>query len=82
MFGGLLIGKSIRIIESTDKTLAGISGRIIDETKNTLILIRGESKMIIPKSIASFELLDERGLIVCIAGSELLGTPQERLSKI
>ncbi len=82
LFGGLLIGNSTKIVESKDKHLLGITGRIVDETKNTLILICTGSKIVVPKSIVSLELVGEKGAVLHVSGSELIGTPQERLSKL
>jgi ribonuclease P protein subunit POP4 len=35
---GMNIGKLIEIIDSKNKTLIGIKGKVIDETKNTLTI--------------------------------------------
>lgn len=34
----LIIGSNIEIIESKNKTLVGLKGKIIDQTKNTITL--------------------------------------------
>lgn len=82
MFSGLLIANSIKIIDSTDKTLIGISGRIVDETKNTLVLLSGQSRIVVPKSVVSFELKDNWGKTNNLVGSELISSPQERINKV
>ncbi|MGI0078774.1 MAG: ribonuclease P protein subunit [Nitrososphaerales archaeon] len=82
MFSGLLIANSIRIVRSTDETLVGLTGRIVDETKNTLVLMREGSKTVVPKSAVSFELVDDIGNARILVGSDLIATPQERVNKV
>jgi ribonuclease P protein subunit POP4 len=81
MFGGMLIDVLAQITESSNKNMLGLKGKIVDETKNTLIIICNDSRKVIPKSIVSLELYPKNGSILRLKGSELLGTPQERLGK-
>lgn len=46
----LMIGSNIEIIESKNKTLIGLKGKVIDQTKNTITL---ETKKGIKKIILS-----------------------------
>ena len=39
-----LIGKKITIVESGNKSLEGIQGRVVDETKNTITIIDEKNK--------------------------------------
>jgi ribonuclease P protein subunit POP4 len=72
-----LIGLPVMITKSSNPTLVGIEGEVIDETKNTL-KIRTESgvKQVL-KDICTF---DFEG--VQIEGSEILGRPENRLKKV
>jgi RNase P/RNase MRP subunit p29 len=48
----ILIGRKIKIVESPNKEIIGISGEVIDETKNMLIIkINKGIKKIIKKQI-------------------------------
>jgi len=50
------IGKKIRITESKNKSLSGITGKVIDETKNTIrILDEKKREKTIIKSQIKFE---------------------------
>ena len=40
----MLLGKQVRIIRADNKHLEGLSGKIIDETKNTLTILTPENK--------------------------------------
>jgi|Deesub1362A_J573_1020465.scaffolds.fasta_scaffold10432_4 ribonuclease P protein subunit POP4 len=71
------IGLRVRIIEATDKSLEGIEGEIIDETKNMLIIeSQGKIKKV-AKDIAKFEI---EGMIV--DGKKIKYRPEDRIRKI
>jgi ribonuclease P protein subunit POP4 len=80
MYAKMLIGKKIKIAESRDKTLLGVSGQIVDETRNTLVVQTATSRKKIPKSIVTIQL-DAADKSFRLQGSDLIGTPQERIYK-
>ncbi|MHB1909519.1 MAG: ribonuclease P protein component 1 [Nitrososphaerales archaeon] len=81
LFGGVLIGTEAKIIVSSDPTLVGRSGFVEVETKN-MLLINDKGKTIsIAKNTSSFEL-DLGGRKITINGSEIVGTPQDRIYKV
>ena len=49
-----LIGLDIKVVDSTNSSLNGIEGRIIDETKNMFKVETDELEKMIPKSGSSF----------------------------
>ncbi len=49
-----LIGLDIRVVDSTNSSLNGIEGRIIDETKNMFKVETDDLEKMIPKSSSSF----------------------------
>ena len=82
MYKGLIIGRSAEIIESTDPSLKGRAGLVIDETKNTVVLRENTGRMIrVPKYIVKLTLASSNEIHepVIISGSELLATPEERI---
>ncbi len=79
MFSGLLVGREILVLASKDKTLNGISGLVMDETKNMLLVLTAEEKQLkIPKSIVTLSLNAKPNRIT-IEGSKLIGTPADRI---
>jgi ribonuclease P protein subunit POP4 len=82
MFSGLLIGKNARVISSSDPSLVGISGEIVNETRNTFAIeiVSKNRTIIIPKMTATFEFKMVPKVLV-MPGKELIGTPQERVYK-
>ena len=76
-----IIGLGVKIVESTDPTLNGVSGSIVFETRNT-ILIRTDFavKQIAKKAAKKIEIKTQSG--VCfISGSSLIGRPEDRTSR-
>ncbi len=49
-----LIGLDIRVVESTNNSLCGVEGRIVDETRNMFTVETGDREKMIPKSGSSF----------------------------
>lgn len=77
-----LIGLKVKIRRSSHPELVGVEGYVIDETKNTLIIV-GEkvwNVWIIPKNVAEFEFeIGDKKIV--IDGKELIGRPEMRLKK-
>ena len=67
---GEIIGEQMKVIESSNKSLEGLHGRIVDETRNTIVL---DSKTI-PKKGSIFEI---NGTVV--NGDALVARPEERI---
>ena len=78
---GELIGLMARVVMSSHPPLVGVEGRIIDETKNLLVLRtkRGDKK--IPKSTSVFLITSPDGNEVKIDGIKIIGRPEDRIRK-
>lgn len=72
------IGLNARVIESEDKNKKGISGLVVDETKNVFRIEANGITKDIPKKEAVFEFLlgSER---VVVDGKKILFRPQDRV---
>lgn len=76
-----LIGTEAKVAKSKHRGYVGISGKIIDETRNTFVILhKGERKRII-KDSAVFRFKFSDGTIVEIDGKLLMGQPEGRLKK-
>ncbi len=71
-----LVGLRIRITRAPNSTLEGIEGVIVDETKNTLVVKKGESTITILKPGIQFTIIDT-GKVV--HGEDIMRRPEERL---
>ena len=85
-----LIGLEIKVIRSTNPSLTGTRGRVIDETKNMLIVENSKSRELkIPKADSEIlfripaELSEEGSdIFVKIQGNLLLSQPENRIKNI
>jgi len=76
------IGLEAKVIRSTHPGYIGISGKIIDETKKTLIILgKDGEKRIIPKNVAVFHFKLQDGTVVEVNGKVIVGSPEERLKR-
>jgi|TARA_B100001971_G_C18257678_1_gene583653 ribonuclease P protein subunit POP4 len=71
------IGSDLEVIDSRNKSLIGLKGRVVDETQNMFILDDGK-KLI--KSQSKFKIKMNKKTIE-IKGSLLVGRPEDRLKK-
>jgi ribonuclease P protein subunit POP4 len=75
------IGTEAQVSASPNKSYLGLSGRVIDETKNTFTLIRANKAKRVVKDAAVFRFKYSDGTIVQIDGKLLAGRPEDRLKK-
>ncbi len=75
-----LIGLQIEIIENKNEQLVGLKGKIIDETKNMIIIKSKEGEKKIIKKDSKFKIrIDEKNILV--DGSLIVGRPEKRTKK-
>jgi ribonuclease P protein subunit POP4 len=74
-----LIGLRVEVVESTDPSQRQLEGRVVDETRNTLVLeVAGEEKHI-PKHGSRFRFAVQGG--VEVSGDEIRYRPEDRVKK-
>jgi RNase P/RNase MRP subunit p29 len=76
-----LIGLSARVVRSANASDHHHAGYIIDETHNTVVLLNGARRRVIPKKIAVFELSLPDGQKLQLEGKALVGEPADRLRR-
>lgn len=80
-----LIGLYCEVIGSSNKALVGLSGIVIDETKNTLLIGKNSNKGIeekrIPKNVSLFHFKLPNEKWVEIDGKILVNRPEDRIKK-
>jgi len=75
------IGTEAKVTESRHQGYIGISGKIIDETRNTFVIMHeGEPKRIIKDSVI-FHFKFPDGTIAEIHGRLLMRRPEDRLKR-
>ena len=76
------IGLEAKVVKSTHSGYVGLSGKIIDETKKTLVMLGKDGKRrVIPKEVAVFHFKLQNGTIVEVDGKAIVGRPEERLKR-
>jgi len=76
-----LIGLNARVVGSSHPGYVGIAGRVVGETRNTILILHRDKKKIIIKSTAVFHFTLPDGTIVEIDGKAILGRPEDRIKK-
>lgn len=82
------IGRRIEVLQSSCKTLHGLTGKIIDETAATFTIQcnDGSSKVIMKNQVTfrllASSLLPKAGTDTIIKGSNVLQRPEERIKRI
>jgi len=72
-----LIGLDVCVCESSDNSRKNVCGKVIDETKNTIVILVGEEEKILPKKECVFEF--NIGEKVKIDGKEIMKKPEDRI---
>ena len=76
-----IIGLTCTVDNSTNKELVGITGKIINESKNMLILDTKFGEKLIPKKICKFKISNHNDTTT-ISGTKLHNRSHERLEVI
>lgn len=74
-----LIGLDVRIVESRSN-LKDLEGRVVDETKNLLVVETDKGEKKVPKQYSVFEFKIPHGH-VAVEGERLLFRPEDRIKR-
>ena len=82
MARGELIGLAVRVVDSSDKGLVGLTGIIVDETLRTLVVRRKDGRESrIGKRENAFEVTTPKGP-VRVVGAGIEFRPEDRTKKV
>jgi len=78
-----LIGLDVEVVKHSSRSLEGLKGRVVDETRNTLLVETqsGERKRV-PKLYGLFKFRLPSGRSVVVDGTQILGRPEDRLKRV
>lgn len=76
-----LIGLDVEVVRDRNPCNASISGRVVDETRNTLIIRKGERERRVAKRTAVFKFSLPNGAVVDVEGPALVGRPEDRVKR-
>ncbi|MDD1716319.1 MAG: ribonuclease P protein component 1 [Methanolinea sp.] len=75
-----LIGLDVLVVEASNPALVGLGGRIIDETRNTLVIRGRDGPRRVQKHCTRFRVALPDGILVEIDGSMLVNAPEKRIN--
>jgi ribonuclease P protein subunit POP4 len=75
-----LIGLDVLVVGASNPASRGISGQIIDETRNMLIINTRIGVKKIPKNTGVFRITLPDGIVVDVRGSALVMAPEKRVN--
>ena len=76
-----LIGLEARVVESSNPSQAGLSGRVVDETRQTLSIETGKGVKSLAKDQCVFSFRLPSGEKVKVDGKLLVSRPEDRVKK-
>ena len=74
----------VEITDSTDPNQIGLSGRIVDESRQTISILPDDKRVrVIPKANTSFKIIDHRvAKDRTINGSMIIFRPEDRVKRL
>ncbi|MDD1666793.1 MAG: ribonuclease P protein component 1 [Methanomicrobiales archaeon] len=75
-----LIGLPVKVVQAANPAQVGLAGRVVDETRNMLVIETPRGEKRIGKSHATFRLTLPDGTVVDVSGSALVGQPEKRIA--
>ena len=76
-----LIGLPVEVVHAANPAQQGIAGRIVDETRNMIVIETPRGAKRIEKAHATFRIAIPDGTVVDVSGYALVSQPEKRLSK-
>ena len=76
-----LIGLEVEVVDDSNPYNIGVSGRVVDETRNTLLIDDGVEERRIAKEYATFRFRLPDGTLVEVEGAKLVGRPEDRVRR-
>ena len=75
------IGLETTVVKSSNPDVVGISGKVVDETRNTLTILQDNTEKVIVKDTSVFEFVLPDKTVVEIDGKVIMGRPEDRLKR-
>ncbi|MBN2478186.1 ribonuclease P protein subunit [Candidatus Micrarchaeota archaeon] len=75
------IGFEIQVIRSSNRLFIGLKGKVVDETKNTLVVETGGVRRRIPKGVCVFRVFSGKKTFD-VEGKKIMFKPEEKAKHI
>ena len=75
------IGLETTVVNSSNLDLVGITGKVVEETRNTFTILHDNKEKVVIKDTTVFNFTLSDGTIVELNGKVIIGRPEDRLKK-
>ena len=75
------IGLETNVIKSSNPHVVGITGRVVDETRNTFTILHNGERKVVIKDTSVFDFVMPDGTVVELDGKVIMGRPEDRIKK-
>ena len=75
------IGLDVTVVKSSNPHAVGISGRVVDETRNTFTILHDDTRKVVVKDTSVFDFVIPDGTVVEIDGKVIMGRPEDRIKR-
>jgi ribonuclease P protein subunit POP4 len=75
------IGLNAKVTRSSNPEYVSVKGEVVDETRNTLVILHEEKEKKIIKDVAVFHFTLPDGTVVEIDGKSIVGRSENRVKK-
>jgi ribonuclease P protein subunit POP4 len=75
------IGLETNVVKCSNPATVGMTGVVVDETRNTFTLECNSARKVVIKDTAVFDFVLHDGTVVEIDGKVMMGRPEDRLKK-
>jgi ribonuclease P protein subunit POP4 len=75
------VGLEVEVLDSTCASLVGLRGRVVGETRNTIMVEVGGVEKVVPKDCCDF-LFQEGSRAHKVSGNEIKFRPEDRIKKV
>jgi ribonuclease P protein subunit POP4 len=76
-----LIGLNAKVARSSNSDYVNITGRVLEETRNTITILHRNKKKIVVKNTTVFHFTLSDGTIVEVDGKVIVGRPEDRIKR-
>ena len=75
------IGLETKVVKSSNPNVVGITGRVVNETRNTFTILQDIDEKVVIKDTAVFDFVLCDRTVVEIDGKVIMGRPEDRIKK-
>jgi ribonuclease P protein subunit POP4 len=75
------IGLAATVARNPNLSMVGITGKVVDETRNTFTILHDNCKKVVAKDVSVFDFVLADGTVVELDGKVMIGRPENRLKK-